>query len=218
MKKSILTLALLVAGFASAFAVVATSQATLTLGSSDVTLRVHNSWSDAFDNGYDAKQYNPNGFAVEVAGERWAQWASNNLKAVNFDFGFTAQPTAPVVLNVSNVIGDLYINGTKLADGGTVTFNVADFDANGALKAGYLVIRTEAPSDGICFNYNILEINGHAGETLAIINGELQIVSEAALPAVYALNLSAMPADTRLKVILNGTTYLIDVNPTVSNL
>ena len=213
MKKTILTMALLVAGFASAFAVVATSQATLTLGASDVTLRVNDSWSDAFDNGYDAKQYNPNGLAIEVAGDRWAQWASNNLKAVNFDFGFTAQPTAAVVLNVSNVIGDLYINGTKLTDGGTVTFNVSDFDANGALKAGHLVIRTEAPSDGICFNYNMLEINGHAGETLVVKQGTTEFANETAMPAVYALDLSNESG--RIVVTLNGVDYQIDANPAV---
>jgi hypothetical protein len=59
-----------------------------------------------------------------------------------------------------------------------------------------------------------LEINAHTGEALIVKKGADVIASEASLPAVYSLDLSAYTG--RLVVTLNGTDYQIDANPAVT--
>lgn len=70
------------------------------------------------------------------------------------------------------------------------------------------------PVVSFCFNYNILEINGHKGESLIVKQGESEIDKVATLPAAYQLDLNAYTG--RLVVTLNGQDYQIDANPAVT--
>jgi hypothetical protein len=69
------------------------------------------------------------------------------------------------------------------------------------------------PVVSFCFNYNILEINGHKGESLIVKQGESEITNVDALPAAYQLDLNAYTG--RLVVTLDGQDYQIDANPAV---
>ena len=210
MKKSIFTVALLVAGMATAFA----AQATLSLGVQEVTFIEDAALSEAFDNGYDAKAYSA-GIAVKDASDvRWASWATNDLASSNFvlDFGFSAAPTADVVLAVSGVVGDIYINGLKVANGDNITIKKEDFNADGSLPKAKFAVSTKGTS--ICFNYNVLEINGHAGEALKIAQGATVIDQQTSIGATYSKDLSSYTG--RIVVTLGTKEYQIDANPSVT--
>ena len=100
-----------------------------------------------------------------------------------------------------------------------------EFDVNTTLHPDYVegqnyvvagrffVNHAASAGPSICFSYNVLEINAHAGESLVVKQGDTEIANEAALPAVYSLDLSAY--NGRLVVTLNGQDYQIDANPAV---
>jgi len=70
------------------------------------------------------------------------------------------------------------------------------------------------PVVSFCFNYNVLEVMGHAGESLVVKQGDTEIANVPALGGAYTLDLSAYTG--RLVVTLNGTDYQIDANPAVT--
>jgi hypothetical protein len=70
------------------------------------------------------------------------------------------------------------------------------------------------PIVSFCFNYNVLEVMGHKGESLIVKQGDTEIANVASLPAAYQLDLSAQSG--RLVVTLNGQDYQIDANPAVT--
>ena len=70
------------------------------------------------------------------------------------------------------------------------------------------------PVVSFCFNYNVLEVMGHAGESLVVKQGDTEIANVPALGGAYTLDLSDKSG--RLVVTLNGTDYQIDANPAVT--
>ena len=73
------------------------------------------------------------------------------------------------------------------------------------------VLKYAPAAPSLCFNYNVLEVNGHDGESLVIKQGDTEIDNVAALGNTYSKDLSAY--NGRLVVILNGVAYQIDANP-----
>ena len=135
--------------------------------------------------------------------------------------GLLADGSASYTITVSAVEGaeTLYIwdadsASYALTEGASYTFAAA---ANATDEARFVLKKAALPTvPSICFNYNVLEINGHAGEALVVKQGTTEIANEASLPAAYQLDLSAYTG--RLVVTLNGTDYQIDANPAVTAL
>lgn len=63
----------------------------------------------------------------------------------------------------------------------------------------------------ICFSNNVLEIEGHDGESLVVKNGNAELVNVEALGESYSKNFNGLPANTCLVVILNGKDYIIKI-------
>ena len=145
-------------------------------------------------------------------------------KAADLDgvkLGLLANAATSYTLTVSAVAGTetLYIQDADsvsyaLTEGAVYHFTAA---ANATDEARFVLKKAALPAGpSICFNYNVLEINGHAGEALVVKQGTTEIANEASLPAVYSLDLNAYSG--RLVVTLNGVEYQIDANPAVTDL
>ena len=145
-------------------------------------------------------------------------------KAADLDgvkLGLLANAATSYTLTVSAVAGTetLYIQDADsvsyaLTEGAVYHFTAA---ANATDEARFVLKKAALPAGpSICFNYNVLEINGHAGEALVVKQGTTEIANEASLPAAYSLDLNAYSG--RLVVTLNGTDYQIDANPAVTDL
>lgn len=104
---------------------------------------------------------------------------------------------------------------TKVTKGGAEATKeyVCTVAANTTIEDRFVLFYAPA-APAICFNYNVLEINGHAGETLKVMQGTTEIVPELTLGDTYSKDLSDQSG--RLVVILNGTEYQIDANPAVT--
>ena len=168
-----------------------------------------------------------NGLEMNMEGRDVALYALNGTdklqiaKAANLEgtkLGLLADASTSYTLTVSSVAGaeTLYIwDGNSvsyaLTEGAVYNFTAA---ANATDEARFVIKKAAMPSaPSICFSYNVLEINAHAGESLVVKQGDTEIANEAALPAVYSLDLSAY--NGRLVVTLNGQDYQIDANPAV---
>jgi len=133
--------------------------------------------------------------------------------------GLMTDASTSYTLTVSAVEGSetLYIwDGEKsfaLTEGSVYNFTAA---AN-ATDEARLVLKKSPAGPSLCFNYNVLEINGHEGESLVVKDlAGAEKAKESSLPANYVLDLSAESG--RLVVTLNGVDYQIDANPTVTKL
>lgn len=133
----------------------------------------------------------------------------------------TNKVDADYTLQFSNVSGralKLYdtVTGTlvNITEGGSYAFSVDASLVGQKEIANRFIIGDPAPS--LCFTYNVLEINGHAGEGLTITEAATGTVIDnvAALSTFYAKDLSAYTG--RLVVTLNGVDYQIDANPAVT--
>ena len=164
----------------------------------------------------DANDYSINLYAVSNA-TNLSAIGTNDLSDVALTFVSNKTET-DYTLTFSNVTGTIKLYDAvenqeiTLANAGTYTFSVA---ANSTIADRFIINRSVV-TPSICFNYNVLEINGHAGEALVVKQGTTEIANEASLPAAYQLDLNAYTG--RLVVTLNGTDYQIDANPAVSDL
>lgn len=119
---------------------------------------------------------------------------------------------------------DMAVNPTTPIDiinGGTYEFDVnttlhPDFVAgtNYVIKDRFVINATPV-AESLCFNNNILEVNGYTGKSLVIKQGASEIVNIPSLGTTYQKDLGAYSG--RLVVTLDGKDYQIDVNPTVTS-
>lgn len=110
---------------------------------------------------------------------------------------------------------------TTMTHNGTYEFDVnttlhPDFVAgtNYVIKDRFVINGTPV-AESLCFNNNILEVNGYAGKSLVIKQGASEIENIPSLPAMKSISLGAYTG--RLVVTLDGKDYQIDVNPTVTS-
>ena len=89
-------------------------------------------------------------------------------------------------------------------------FTIEDSEKNSIINDRF-VLKYAPFAPELCFNYNVLTVNGHDGESLVIKQGDTEIDNVAALGNTYSKDLSAY--NGRLVVILNGQAYQIDANP-----
>lgn len=228
MKKLFISL-LMVAATVNAMAITYTGKAKLTLKSADnkscaLTIGESEDLTDGLNNGYYA-ELNTEGkqvlFYVTYQGVKYQQFASNAETMADMQLGIQTNAATTYTLTASNVVGTLNLKFAGVdyvinADG--VVFSDVTLPASSTLPAAgdEANYRVNPSAEKFCFNYNILEINAHEGESLVVKKGTEEIANIPALPAKYKLDLSAQPADTRLVVTLNGKDYQIDANPTVT--
>lgn len=165
-----------------------------------------------------ANDYSINLYAVSN-GTNLSAIGTNDLSDVALTFVSNKTET-DYTLTFSNVTGTIKLydavenQEVTLANGGTYSFSVA---ANSTIADRFIINRSAPAGPSICFNYNVLEINGHDGESLVIKDAAgAEIENVAALPAAYSKDLSAYTG--RLVVTLNGQDYQIDANPAVTAL
>ena len=217
MKKIVLSLALFIAGISTIVAQTPTKYATISMGASQISVLEGTTWSDAFDNGFDAYQYNKTGLAIVSGGTRYAAWATNELDNIEIEVALTAPVTSDVTLTFSNVIGDIHMNfnGTEvvLTDGGSITLPATDFGTDGKYSKSLKITKAVTPE--FCFRNEVLTVNGYAGKTLKISKDGTDVVAEFTLGDTYEYDFSAAAAG-RYVVTFDGKEYQIDVKPAVT--
>ena len=133
--------------------------------------------------------------------------------------GFKGDASTSYTLTVSSVAGSetLYIQDADsvsyaLTEGAVYHFTAA---ANATDEARFVIKKAALPSGpSICFNYNVLEINGYEGKALIVKDAAgAEKDNVPALGAHYELDLSAESG--RFVVTLDGKDYQIDANPAV---
>ena len=205
-------------------AVTPTGKVNITLSSASdpegivLRIRQHATFSDDFDNTWDAETVQEGGIYVLYGGKHYSTWASN--KFVDLPVGFGAGNDLSYTLTFSNFGGEA-LTFTDLKTGtyfpinastAPYVFSIEASEKNKAINDRFVINQTLVQS--LCFRNNILEIIDHAGESLVIKQGTNVIVNEASIGAIYTIDLSNYSG--RLVVTLNGTDYQIDVNPTVT--
>ena len=229
MKKIMISL-LMVAATVNAFAITYTGKAKLTLTAANnescaIVIAESADFSDGLNNGYYVG-FNEEGkdvqFYVVYGGVKYAHFGSNAATMQDLQLGLKTNASTTYTLTASNVTGSLKIKfaGVEytINAAGTVFSDLA-LAANSVLPAAGneadFVVNPSAPvAPSICVNYNVLEINGHAGESLVVNQGTTEIANETSLKDKYSLDLSAYKG--RIVVTLNGEKYQINVNPEVS--
>ena len=174
--------------------------------------------NEGWNNGYcgeifDLSEY-PLALYIRYDGKNYSSFGTKDLTADNIVLAAKDNGASEYTITVSNATNTTPLKlmfGAKeipFVDG-TYTLTAAE------LAAASKVASAAAPAEpSLCFNYNVLEINGHEGEALVVKQGDTEIANEAALPAVYSLDLKAYSG--RLVVTLDGVDYQIDANPAVT--
>ena len=171
-----------------------------------------------------------NGLEMNMEGREIALYAINEADKLKLQvaqaadlegvkLGLKTDASTNYTLTVSSVAGaeTLYIWDNAGASYALTECAVYNFtaDANISDEKRFELKKSAMPmGPSLCFNYNVLEIKGHEGESLVVKKGADEIANVPALGANYVLDLSAQSG--RLVVTLNGVDYQIDANPAVT--
>lgn len=190
-----------------------------------VRLTQDNERTAAYESGYDSEKMmsQANSKSVLIYGivgsQNCEDVVTNQLTGQKLGF-VTNNLDTDYTLKFENVSGQtlkLYDAVTneliEITDNGTYAFSVE------AAQVGRVAVNDRfvvggTPIVSFCFNYNVLDVMGHGGESLVIKQGDTEIVNIPALSGVYSKDLSAYTG--RLVVTLNGVDYQIDANPAVT--
>ena len=234
MKKVMISL-LMVAATLNAFAITYTGKAKLTLTSSDnksctMTIGESADLNDGLNNGYYAA-LNEEGLSVQLYvlynNVKYQQFASSAATMEDLHIGVKTNAATTYSMTASNVVGSIRImfKGVEYTiNSNGVVFSSETLDANSVLpaagdEASYRVQPSAPIVPSMCFEKNILKINGHAGEPLIVKYGATELVNETLGDTYTSPDFGALvPAETRLVVTLAGVDYQIDVNPVVTPL
>ena len=123
------------------------------------------SFSDAWDNTWDAEAANPGGIYVFAGGERYTTWASNAYSE-NLAIGFASCENTSYTLKFQNFSGatysvyDRYASQTIVVNGSTpdYVFTIADGDKNSVINNRFVINYVSGGLD-VCFIDNKLQIN-----------------------------------------------------------
>lgn len=165
---------------------------------------------------------------VQDGANKWSSYKKNDL--ANLPLGIITNRRAvadqhyTITFNVPTSTAGLKLydmvanpgNPIDITNGGTYEFDVnttlhPDYVAGSNYVIANRFVINYVPNPSLCFNYNVLEVLDHAGESLVVKQGDTEIANVAALPAAYQLDLNAYTG--RLVVTLNGQDYQIDANP-----
>ena len=237
MKKIMISL-LMVAASLNAMAITLASTAQLTLKSSDnksCTLIIAESedFSDGLNPGYYA-ELNEEGkevqLYVEYGDKKYQQFASNAATMTDLQLGIKTNASTTYTLTAANVTGSfvLKVNGVEYTvnANGTVFSDVALAASSTLPAAGdeakYKVNPAAPLVQGICFNYNKLELTMYDGATVEVFAdgaATASLTQVVAGDATFEIDLNGL-ASGKYKVAISGIAtpeeYIIDVKPAVT--
>ena len=173
-----------------------------------VTIREAADFSDAYDDGYDSENPNAGGLYVIAAdNSKWLKWATNNMKGVKL--GLTTGSDLSYTFTFSGVVGTYYLKDAVtgdeklIAEGETYVFEAA---ANSTINDRFTI--GLASVEGICFNYEKLQITGYAG-------AQLEVLNYADKSSVFAETVSGdnVEIDLEAKGLTANTQYFVKLTP-----
>ena len=237
MKKIFISL-LMVAATLNAMAVTYTGKAKLTLTSSDnkscaLTIGESADLSDGLNNGYYA-ELNEEGKDVQLyvsfGGKKYQIFASSPATMQDLQLGVKTNASTTYSLTASSVSGELKIKFAGVEY--TINANGAVFSdvalaANSELpaagdEASYVVNPSAPLVQGICFNYNKLQLTKYDGATVEVFADGAATATRTENvvgDATYEIDLSNEAAG-KYKVVVSGIAtpeeYIIDVKPAVT--
>ena len=197
-----------------------------TYSTSTIKLTENSDRTPAYESGYDSErmmeQSNDNSvlFYAYVGTQECANIATNNLDNLvlcfntnNIDQNYTI--SFELVSGRDLTLYDKVTNtSTPIVQGQSYPFSVEAAQVGRVAIVDRFVINGTPVAESLCFNNNILEVNGYAGKSLVIKQGTTEIENIPSLPAMKAIPLGAYSG--RLVVTLDKKDYQIDVNPTVT--
>ena len=239
MKKIMISL-LMVAATVNAFAITYTSKAKLTLTSSDnksctIGIGVSEDLNDGLNTGYYA-EINPEGKPVQMyvtyGGKNYQQFVSNAATMADMQLGIVTNASTTYTLTASNVSGatpfKVKINGVEYTiDANGTVFSDVTLPASSTLpaagdEANYKVNPAAPLVQGICFNYNKLELTMYDGATVEVFAdgaATASLTQVVAGDATFEIDLNGL-ASGKYKVAISGIAtpeeYIIDVKPAVT--
>lgn len=229
---------LMVAATVNAFAVTYTGKAKLTLTAANnescaIVIAESADFSDGLNNGYYA-EFNDEGkdvqFYVTYGGTKYAHFGSNPATLQDLQLGVKTNASTTYSLTASNVTGSLKIKFAGVEY--TINANGAVFSdvalaANSTLpaagdEANYVVNPSAPLVQGICFNYNKLQLTKYDGATVEVFADGAATATRTENvvgDATYEIDLSNEAAG-KYKVVVSGIAtpeeYIIDVKPAVT--
>ncbi len=239
MKKVMISLLMVVATI-NAFAVTYTSKAKLTLTSSDnksctMIIAESEDLNAGLNNGYYA-ELNEEGKAVQLyvvyGGKKYQQFASNAATMADLQLGIKTNAATTYTLTASNVSGatpfKVKINGVEYTiDANGTVFSDVTLPASSTLpaagdEANYKVNPAAPLVQGICFNYNKLQLTKYDGATVEVFadgSATAALTQVVTGDAQFDIDLSTL-ASGKYKVAISGIAtpeeYIIDVKPAVT--
>ena len=192
-----------------------------------VTIREAATFSDAYDDGYDSENPNAGGLYVIAAdNSKWLKWATNNMAGIKL--GLTTGSDLNYTFTFTGVEGSNYylkdaVTGDEklIAEGETYAFEAA---ANSTINDRFTI--GLASVEGICFNYEKLQITGYAGAQLEVLNyaDKAPVFAETVAGGNVEIDLQTkgLTADTQyiVKLTPDGATaaleYVIKYKPAVT--
>ena len=227
-----------VAATINVMAISFTSYAELTLTSADnkssvLIVAESENLSAGKNNGYYA-ELNTEGKAVQLyvtyGGVNYEQFASNAATMQDLQLGIVTNASTTYTLTASDVEGTLKIkvNGVEYTiDANGTVFSDLALPANSVLpaagdEANYVVNPSAPLVQGICFNYNKLQLtmyNGAHVDVFADGAATAAVSADVVGDATYEIDLSNEAAG-KYKVVVSGIAtpeeYIIDVKPAVT--
>lgn len=177
------------------------------------------SFSDAWDNTWDAEAANPGGIYVFANGERYTTWASDAYSQ-NLAIGFGSCENNDYTLKFQNFNGASYTIYDVVADvtidvnGSTpdYAFSIADGEKNSAINNRF-IINYLVPDFEICFRDNQLQItaNPYAENVVVKDANDTKVVDVAPVTPYQAIDLSAQAAGRYTVELAGGARKFIIV-------
>ena len=152
---------------------------------------------------------------VVYEGERYAHFGSSIATMTDMPLYIKTNSATSYGFTFSALAGTIEIydkkEGVTIDKSKTYTFTIEESEKNTVIADRFVINYSLPAAPSICFNNNILEIKGHAGETLKVEKDGVAVVAEAPLASDNeAFDFNAYTG--RMIVTLNGEEYHIDAN------
>lgn len=222
MKKTAIIAALACMALNVFAAVTPTGKVNITLSSTSaedkvLRLRLHSSFSDAFDNAWDATAAQDGGIYALDGETHYTTWCSDQLD--NRKVGFKSCNDLSYTLTFSNFAGENIRLYDLVADVETVinastpayVFTIDGADVNKNINDRFIL--NYIPNPAICHRYGKLQITDCKGMTVKVLNmdGSATSIADTNITSLYQeIDLAGLAAG-QYKVEWNSQTLIIDV-------
>lgn len=225
---SIVAMALTCNAFAAetAHAKIQLTSTNATYGKASIELKENSDRNATYESGYDAEcmmtQANPHSVLLYgfVGTTPCSSVATDNLDGLviglktnkyDTDYKLVFTEVSGRALTILDKVTNEVINVTE---NGEYAFTIEAAQVDQKAIDDRFVIGGTPVTESLCFNNNILEVNGYAGKSLVIKQGTSEIENILSLGTTYQRDLGAYSG--RLVVTLDKKDYQIDVHPTVT--